>query len=226
MAGNRFDVHCSAVGSSDIPVLLEGISVRAGSVRILHDLDLEVARGEAIGVFGANGAGKTTLLRLIATLIKPSDGVATVLGAEVGADERFEVRSRIGYVGHVPGLYPELTLAENLRFIADVRGLGASAVDEALGAVGLGAAGNRLADKCSHGMQRRTEFARVLMTGPDLLLLDEPHSALDGDAVDLVEAIVSRTIDAGGAAVVVSHDQRRVGDMTTRTVEISDGGVR
>lgn len=219
-------VPSNAVAASHLPVLLEGVSVRAGSVQILHDLSLEVAAGEAVGVFGANGAGKTTLLRLIATLIKPSAGVATILGSDVGSDERFEIRPRIGYVGHVPGLYPELTLTENLQFVADVRGLAASDVEGALEAVGLGAAGNRLVDRCSHGMQRRAEFARVLMTEPELLLLDEPHSALDGDAVDLVEAIVNKTIGAGGAAVVVSHDQQRVGDMTTRTVEISQGGAR
>mgnify|MGYP001818136011 CR=1 FL=1 len=214
------------MGSLDIPVLLEGVSVRAGSVRILHDLVLTVVPGEAVGVFGANGAGKTTLLRLIATLLKPSEGSVTVLGSDATSDDRFGVRPRIGYVGHVPGLYPELTLEENLRFVADVRGIDHGAVSSSLEAVGLLGAARRLAERCSHGMQRRTEFARVLMTEPDLLLLDEPHSALDGDAVDLVEAIVDRTVSAGGAAIVVSHDQTRVSDMTTRTVEIVDGGVR
>lgn len=195
-------------------------------MRILHDLDLTVSVGEAVGVFGANGAGKTTLLRLIATLIRPSSGSITVFGDDATGDRRFMARPRIGYVGHVPGLYPELTLEENLRFVADVRGIDQSSASTALEAVGLAGARTRLAEKCSHGMQRRAEFARVLMTEPDLLLLDEPHSALDGDAVDLVEAIVARTTASGGAAVVVSHDQGRVSDMTSRTVEVFDGGLR
>ena len=200
--------------------------MRAGSVRILHDLDFTVAAGEAVGVFGANGAGKTTLLRVIATLLRPSDGSVAILGADAGGDDRFDVRPRIGYVGHVPGLYPELTLEENLRFVASVRGIDTDRAEAALEAVGLGGARHRLAERCSHGMQRRAEFARVLMTEPELLLLDEPHSALDGDAVDLVETIVDRTTSGGGAAVVVSHDQARVSDMTTRTVEVTDGAVR
>lgn len=209
-----------------IPVVLEGVSVRAGNVRILHDLGFSVGAGEAVGVFGANGAGKTTLLRVIATLLKPSDGAVSILGQDASTDRRFELRPLIGYVGHVPGLYPELTLEENLRFVAEVRGIDPAAATASLESVGLGGAKQRVAEKCSHGMQRRAEFARVLMTEPELLLLDEPHSALDGDAVDLVETIVHRTTSAGGAAVVVSHDQSRVSAMTTRTVEVVDGGVR
>jgi ATPase subunit of ABC transporter with duplicated ATPase domains len=72
-------------------------------------------------------------------------------------------------------------------------------------------------------MQRRAEFARVLMTEPELLLLDEPHSALDEDAVDLVDGLVHRTLERGGAAVLVSHDRERVNSLATRTHEIKDG---
>jgi ATPase subunit of ABC transporter with duplicated ATPase domains len=75
-------------------------------------------------------------------------------------------------------------------------------------------------------MQRRAEFARMLMIEPRLLLLDEPHSALDADAVDLVDAIVSRTVGAGGAAVLVSHDRDRVSKLAPRTVEIAAGTLR
>jgi ATPase subunit of ABC transporter with duplicated ATPase domains len=72
-------------------------------------------------------------------------------------------------------------------------------------------------------MQRRAEFARIVMLEPELLLLDEPHSALDSDAIDLVDALVHRTLDRGGAAVLVSHDRERVKSLATRTHEIKDG---
>lgn len=214
-----------AVDSTQTLIDLDSVSVRAGSVHILRDIVLTVAAGEALGVFGANGAGKTTLLRLLATLVPPSAGSGTVLGARLNGDERYEVRPRIGYVGHVPGLYPEMTLAENLAFTADARGLDGSDAVDALVSVGLGGAADRIADRCSHGMQRRAEFARVLMTQPDLLLLDEPHSALDGDAIDLVDALVDRTLTNGGAAVLVSHDRKRVAAMASRTVEIASGSI-
>lgn len=126
-------------------------------------------------------------------------------------------------MGHAPGLYPELTLAENLDFVADARGMDHASVANALEVVGLAGAAERRADHCSHGMQRRAEFARVIMTEPDLLLLDEPHSALDASAVDLVDALVRRTLDAGGAVVLASHDVDRVSSLVTRTHEIRNG---
>ena len=213
---------CRVSGTTKIADL-EDVSVRAGAVRILQDVSLTVEPGDAIGVFGSNGAGKTTLLRLIATLQPPANGKCSVLGADLASPAKYDVRHRIGYVGHAPGLYPELTLRENLAFVADARGLERSDALTSLELVGLGGAADRRADHCSHGMQRRAEFARVLMTEPDLLLLDEPHSALDEDAIDLVDGLVRRTLERGGAAVLVSHDRERVNSLATRTHEIKDG---
>ena len=204
-------------------VSLSGVAVRAGSVPILRDIDLAVDAGESVGLFGANGAGKTTLLRLMATLNRPSEGRGTVFGADLAAPDRFEVRRRIGYIGHTPGWYPELTLAENLGFLAEVMGCEPSRVHSSLAEVGLAGAVDRRADRCSHGMQRRAEFAKILMTEPDLLLLDEPHSALDSDAIDLVDDLVRRTIARGGAAVLVSHDRARVAALADRTFVIEGG---
>lgn len=206
-------------------VSLSGVAVRAGAVPILRDVDLVVHPGEAIGIFGANGAGKTTLLRLVATMTRPSEGTGTVFGADLNGPNRFEVRPRIGYIGHTPGWYPELTLAENMEFIADAMGVDKERIGACLDAVGLSGAKNRRADRCSHGMQRRAEFARVLMTEPDLLLLDEPHSALDADAVDLVDRLVEQTIERDGAAVLVSHDHGRVESLADRILRIEGGTI-
>jgi len=186
-------------------------------------VSLTINDGDAIGIFGGNGAGKTTLLRLIATLILPAAGTANVFGVDIATDDRYNIRTKIGYVGHTPGLYPEMTLSENLGFVAHAMGTDPAEADRSLTAVGLAGAADRRAEVCSHGMQRRAEFARVLMTKPDLLLLDEPHSALDADAVELVDALVMRTLDAGGAAVLVSHDKERVLRVATEFVEISGG---
>jgi heme exporter protein A len=202
---------------------LESVSVRVGATHILRDVSIAIEPGDAIGIFGGNGAGKTTLLRLLATLIRPASGVATVFGVDVSTDERYDVRTRIGYVGHTPGLYPEMTLTENLEFVAHAMGIDSHEAKRSLAAVGLAGAANRRAEVCSHGMQRRAEFARVLMTKPELLLLDEPHSALDADAVDLVDALVGRTLDTGGAAVLVSHDKERVLKVATEFAEIAGG---
>ena len=205
---------------------LSDIGVTAGTTPILRGIDLEVVGGEIVGLFGANGAGKTTLLRLIATLIRPAAGTGIVLGADLSGDDRYDIRNRIGMIGHVPGLYPELTLGENLRFAASVAGVPADAVETSLEAVGLLGAIDRQAGASSHGMQRRVEFARELMIERDLLLLDEPHSALDKDAVELVNGLVGKIAANGGAAILVSHDRDRVVAIADRSVELAGGSLR
>jgi heme ABC exporter ATP-binding subunit CcmA len=207
-------------------VSLAGAAVRAGAVPILRDVDFTVAEGESVGLYGTNGAGKTTLLRLIATLTRPSAGTGSVFGVDLSSPDRFIVRPRIGYIGHAPGWYPELTLMENLTFVAHAMGIEDALAISSLESVGLGGAIDRRVDRCSHGMKRRAEFARILMTKPDLLLLDEPHSALDADAVDLVDDLVARTVKRGGAAVLVSHDHARVEAVVDRTYEIAEGTLR
>lgn len=206
-------------------ISLHGVSARMGGTTILRDVDLEVAGGEAIGLFGANGAGKTTLLRLVATQLRPVGGEAFVLGVNIATDERLAVRHRIGLIGHTPALQPELTVGENLGFAAALSGIDAEAIGDALATVGLAGATDRPVAACSYGMQRRTEFARELMLRPDLLLLDEPHSALDGAAADLVAHLTDSVTAAGGAAVLVSHDRERVAKLVGRTVEVSAGRV-
>lgn len=204
---------------------LAAVTVRAGTVTILRDVTLAIEPGESVGMFGANGAGKTTLLRLVATLLTPNGGSGRVFGVDLADPARFDVRPRIGLIGHTPALYPELTLRENLQFVAGVAGIADEVIDEALRAVGLAGASARRASECSHGMQRRAEFAREIMRAPELLLLDEPHTALDPAAVDLVAHITERVVAGGGAAVVVSHDRDRVAPMVTRSVGLYDGRV-
>ncbi|MDJ0952095.1 MAG: ABC transporter ATP-binding protein [Acidimicrobiia bacterium] len=202
-----------------------GVAVRIGLATILRDVDLAVAPGESVGLFGSNGAGKTTLLRVIATLLRPSGGRAYVLGTDLDSQDRFDIRPRLGLIGHLPALYPELSLLGNLEFSARIAGVPIPAARKALETVGLGLAADRRAGEASHGMQRRVEFAREIMLEPDLLLLDEPHSALDPSAIELVEHIVAGVLERSGAVVLVSHDVARVAPMVTRTAELAGGTV-
>ena len=124
-------------------VELRSVAARAGTTPILRSVDLTVAPGEVVGLVGPNGSGKTTLLRLIATNVRVSSGEGYVLGADLLTDERFDVRSDIGFIGHLPALYPELSLRENLAFAARASGTDESAVDAALVEVGLQGAADR-----------------------------------------------------------------------------------
>ncbi len=202
---------------------LDGVTVSAGRTPILRDLDLRLHAGEVLGVLGANGSGKTTLLRLLATLIVPSAGRGEVLGHQLGDPEALAVRPRIALVGHLPALYPQLSLAENLRFVARLIGRDERAADGALALVGLTAAAERRVESCSQGMGRRAELARVLIVEPSLLLLDEIHSGLDRDAVGLVDEVVGRVRGRGGACVLVSHEPDRLNGLVERLIRIEEG---
>jgi heme ABC exporter ATP-binding subunit CcmA len=209
--------------SESLVASLRGVAVKFGHVPVLHDVDLEVEAGEAVGLVGPNGSGKSTLLRVIATLTRPTGGEGMVLGADVKTTQILKVRRRIALIGHQPALYPELTLKENLVFVAKLGGVSIDGVDRTLEMVGLGAAKHRRADQSSHGMQRRVEFARVIMSRPDLLLLDEAHAGLDRFAASLVEAVVADVRRRGGAAVLVSHELDRMLPIVQRTYELVGG---
>ena len=206
-------------------VNLGGLSVSVQRTPVLRGLDLTVDAGEAVGVVGPNGSGKSTLLRVLATLLPPSAGVARVLDAELGTPAAEAVRPRIALVGHIAALYPRLTLRENLHFFCRLTGRSPGSADQALGTVGLARAADRPAERCSHGMLRRAELARVLVSAPDLLLLDEAHAGLDPASGALVDVVVEEVRARGGGAVVVSHEHDRLARTADRIVEIRDGAL-
>lgn len=216
----------SSGGSASAVARLAGLSVTVQRTPVLRDLTMTVAPGEAVGLVGANGSGKSTLLRILATLLPPIAGAGWVLGARLGTRDVEGIRPGIALVGHTPALYPRLTLGENLAFYCRLTGRGVDAAEAALATVGLGRAADRPADRCSHGMLRRAELARVLIASPRLLLLDEAHAGLDRASAGLVEVVVDAVRARGGGAVVVSHERDRLAGTVDRIVEIEDGALR
>lgn len=202
------------------------MSVTVDRTPVLRGLTLTVGAEEAVGLVGANGSGKSTLLRLMATLLLPAAGKGQVLGARLGTREVERVRPGIALVGHTPALYPRLTLGENLAFYCRLTGTAIDAAEAALRTVGLSRAADRPADRCSHGMLRRAELARVLVAGPRLLLLDEAHAGLDRASAGLVDVVVDEVRGRGGGAVVVSHERSRLEATVDRILEIEDGALR
>jgi heme exporter protein A len=177
---------------------------RAYGERIaLAGVTLEVREGETLAVFGSNGAGKTTLLRILATLLRPHHGVARVLGKELPR-EGWAVRGRLGFLGHEPLLYRDLTARENLRFHARLHDVPFARIDELLEAVGMRGRADDPVHTYSRGMVQRTAVCRAVLHKPDLLLLDEPLAGLDPGAAALVAPLIS-----SGTRVVVSHDVER-----------------
>jgi heme exporter protein A len=182
---------------------LEGLTRRYGERVALADVTLSVPAGATLVVFGPNGAGKTTLLRLLATLLRPHEGRARVLGRELPRDG-WAVRGRVGLLGHEPLLYGDLSARENLRFHARLHGVGPQRVDELLERVGLAARAGDRVHTFSRGMVQRLSVARTVLHDPELLLLDEPRANLDPAAAELVEPLIGA--ESGRTRVVTSHD--------------------
>jgi heme exporter protein A len=174
---------------------------RAYGERIaLAGVTLAVEEGETLAVFGSNGAGKTTLLRILATLLRPHRGVARVFGREL-PKEGWAVRGQVGFLGHEPLLYRDLTARENLQFHARLHDVPLTRVDELLDAVGLKLRADDPVHTYSRGMVQRTAVCRAVLHSPALLLLDEPLAGLDPGAAGLVASLIG-----GGTRVLISHD--------------------
>ena len=191
-------------------IRLAGLRRDYGDRAALDGVALELAAGESLVVLGPNGAGKTTLLRILATLLRPSGGEVAVLGCSLPS-EAWKLRGRIGYLGHEPLLYRDLSGRENLRFQARLHGLkgerGERRVAEVLAAVGMeGRADGRVAE-LSAGMRQRLSICRCVLHEPELLLLDEPDSNLDAEGREVARALIGP--GAGRTRVVVTHDPER-----------------
>ena len=180
---------------------------RRPPVDVLTDVSFEVGEGEVFGLLGPNGAGKTTLVEILATLVSPTGGVASIHGHDV-VGQAAAVRTLIGLVpADSETLYPRLTGRENLRFFGLLHGLSARAtearVDELLGLVGLTDDGATRVERYSDGMKARLSLARGLVADPRVLLLDEPTRALDPIAKRTVRRFVVDELAARRRKTVV-----------------------
>jgi heme exporter protein A len=214
-----------AVGS---PASGPAIAVRRlwrlyGDLVALRDVSLTLALGETLVVLGPNGAGKTTLLRVLATLLRPGGGDVEVLGCKL-PDESWRLRGMIGFLGHEPLLYRDLTPRENLRFHARLHGLGEGGekrIASLLELVGIAADADRRVSELSAGMTQRVAICRAVLHEPELLLLDEPYSHLDADGLALVQPLIGRQRDL--TRVLVSHDRERATAESDRVLELAEG---
>jgi heme exporter protein A len=189
-----------------------GLEKRYGRKRVLRGVDLDLARNEMLVVTGPNGSGKTTLLRICAGLALPSGG-----SLELDAD-----RGRLGYLGHESLLYRDLTALENLDLygrlyrVAERR----ERIGMLLERFGLWEVRGERVASYSRGMTQRLALCRVLLHDPELLILDEPHTALDGDAATLLDREL-RALRDGRALLLSTHDPARVEPLATARLALA-----
>src|SRR5215211_779490 len=189
---------------------LAGLRRDFGERPALVDVSIRLETGRSLAVLGPNGSGKTTLLRILAGLLRPSGGEVSVLGCAL-PKETHRLRGRVGYLGHAPLLYRDLSPRENLSLAAALHGLDPAAsesrIEALLDRIGMSARGDDRVAELSAGMKQRIDICRAVLHEPELLLLDEPDAHLDSHARELVAPLIA----AGErrTRVVVSHDRER-----------------
>ncbi len=191
-------------------IAVAGLRRDYGDRAALDGVGFELGAGATMVVLGPNGAGKTTLLRILATLLRPSGGEVLVLGCAL-PKEAWKLRGKIGYLGHEPLLYRDLSGRENLRFHAKLHGIAAAdaeaRIEGLLVAAGMDRRGDDRVADLSAGMRQRLAICRCVLHEPELLLLDEPDSNLDAEGREAARELIGP--GSGHTRVVVTHDPER-----------------
>jgi heme exporter protein A len=200
-----------------------GLSKAFGHRPAVRGVDLTLADGECLALFGPNGAGKTTLLRLIAGLLKPSEGSVRVRNVDMRQDA--PARAAVGLVSHQTMLYPPLTARENVEFAAELCGVDYPriAADNALQAFRVADTADIPVRKLSRGQQQRVSIARALVHGPAVVLLDEPYSGLDEAGAAALTNALGDLRKRGAAMVLVTHNLAEGLQLASRAAVMLDG---
>lgn len=186
-----------------------GLALDRGGRRVVADVALSLAPGEAALLKGANGAGKTTLLRALAGLLPLAAGSVLLTGADDAADSRSPAARRGAciYAGHADGVKAAMTGAEHLRFWAALYGAPGARAEAAVAAFGLSEFLRRRAGALSAGQRRRLGLARIVISGKPIWLLDEPTAAVDSGSAARILELIAQHREAGGAALIATHDR-------------------
>ena len=204
-----------------------GLTRSFGSFVAVDGVDFSLAEGEIRAVIGPNGAGKTVFLHLLSGLLLPSRGRISLDGADVsrlGIVDR--VRRGVTRSFQITSLFPNLTVADNVRLAAGIKPLPAGRVDELLDLVGLGALAALYPPQLAHGDQRHLEIALALAPSPRLLLLDEPTAGMSLGETGRTTALIQRiNRDEGVTIVIVEHDMRLILELAHRITVLDRGRV-
>ena len=172
-----------SLSTSDLVIDVTGVTKRFGPKTVVDHVDLQVRRGEIYGFLGPNGSGKTTFIRMLCGLLTPDEGTGTCLGYDVRAQQA-EIKRHVGYMTQKFSYYEDLTIRENLDFIARMYDVPdrRNAVQQSLDRLGLANRSHQLAGQLSGGWKQRLALAACLIHTPQLLLLDEPTAGVDPKA--------------------------------------------
>jgi ABC-2 type transport system ATP-binding protein len=210
-------------------ILTRRLTKQYGETKVVNALDLRTSAGEIFGLLGPNGAGKTTTILMLLGMVEPTSGDIEVLGLDP-ARNPLAVKSRVGYLPDAVGFYPDLTGRENLRFTAELNRLSRTEanrrIDSLLVDVGLVDSGDRPVGVYSRGMKQRLGIADALIKRPEILILDEPTTAIDPEGVAEILGLISRLAkDEGVTILLASHLLHQVQAVCDRVAIFVKGRV-
>ncbi len=216
------------MGGNSVAVSLRGVAKRYGEVEAVKPLDLDVAKGDFLAILGPSGCGKTTLLRIIGGFVRPTSGTIEVDGADVTDLPPERRPTNMVFQGY--GLFPHMTVKQNIAYGLKLRKLPASEIDARVARVLALVRMEKLADRSSQelsgGQQQRVAVARALVMEPPVLLLDEPFAALDLKLRQAMQEEMRRIHrEVGGTFVFVTHDQGEALALANRIAVMNEGAI-
>jgi len=206
---------------------VQHLTKRYGRVTAVDDVSFRVERGEILGFLGPNGAGKTTTMRILTGYIPATEGKAIVAGFDV-FDQPIEAKRRTGYLPETPPLYPDMSVAEYLNFVASIKGVPANEkrqrIQQVMIKTRIDDMANRLCSKLSKGYRQRVGLAQSIIHNPDVLILDEPTAGLDPKQIIETRQLIKEL--AGDHTIILStHILPEVSQTCQRVVIINKGRV-
>lgn len=204
---------------------VDRITKKFGAMKAVDEATFSVQPGEIFGLLGPNGAGKTTIIRIILDLFKPDSGTVSILNGPMTEAKK----DRIGYLPEERGLYQEVSLERGLVYLATLKGLShsdaKSRIDRMLERFDLGEHRHKKIKELSKGMQQKAQLIVTLVHEPELVIIDEPFSALDPVNTQMVKDLLREERDAGKTIVMCTHQMHQAEELSDRLVVIHRGHV-
>ncbi|MBG0770407.1 MAG: ATP-binding cassette domain-containing protein [Anaerolineaceae bacterium] len=204
-------------------ISVNNISKKFGDTQAVRDLSFDVQPGEIFGLLGPNGAGKTTTIRMILDIFKPDSGRIDVLGGPMSEDKK----NKVGYLPEERGLYQDIPLERCLVFLATLKGMeesdAAPKIEEYLKHFDLYESRQKKVKELSKGMQQKAQLISTLVHDPELVIIDEPFTALDPVNTETVKDMLQKKRDEGKAIIMSTHQMNQVEELCDRILLIDSG---
>lgn len=205
-------------------ISIEHVTKKIKDATVLKDICLEMKGGTVYGLQGKNGSGKTMLMRAISGLIRPTSGRIVINGEQL--HKNISIPRSIGLLLENPSLLPEYDASQNLKLLAKMQGgVPEEEIRQLIRDVGLEDAGHKKVEKYSLGMKQRLGIAAAILGSPDIILLDEPINAIDGEGVEEIRSLILSLKNEKRIIIVACHDKEEMNLLADEIVHLRDGRI-